>query len=94
MIIIISFYPFTHRIIELCTLTPKGITDDVIKAAVPQCDIQQRVIAVNRLLSTVSISSPVLSTLMILLLYIRWSDIIFIKVGWIVQSPLKSFMQA
>ncbi|RUS91482.1 hypothetical protein EGW08_000806, partial [Elysia chlorotica] len=40
------------KIIELCTLTPKGITDDVIKAAVPQCDIQQRVTAVNRLLST------------------------------------------
>ncbi|XP_013067166.1 DNA-directed RNA polymerase III subunit RPC6-like [Biomphalaria glabrata] len=40
------------KIIELCGQNPKGISDDVIKQAIPQSDIQQRVIAVNRLLST------------------------------------------
>ncbi|CAL1537310.1 unnamed protein product [Lymnaea stagnalis] len=40
------------KIIELCGQNPKGISDDVIKLAIPQSDIQQRVIAVNRLLST------------------------------------------
>ncbi|XP_012942278.1 DNA-directed RNA polymerase III subunit RPC6 isoform X2 [Aplysia californica] len=40
------------KIIELCSQNPKGISDEVIKQSVPQCDIQQRVTAVNRLLST------------------------------------------
>merc|ERR1712043_158600 len=40
------------KIIELCGQNPKGISDDIIKQTMPQCDIQQRVTAVNRLLST------------------------------------------
>ncbi|CAG5126693.1 unnamed protein product, partial [Candidula unifasciata] len=39
------------KIIELCSQNPKGISDDFIKQAISQSDIQQRVSAVNRLLS-------------------------------------------
>lgn len=40
------------RIIELCRQIPKGITDQVIQNDLPQFDAQQRVMAINRLLST------------------------------------------
>ena len=45
------------RILELCRQIPKGITDAVIQNDMPQCDAQQRVMAINRLLSTVRQSS-------------------------------------
>lgn len=41
-------------IIELCQNMPDGITDTVIQNEMPQCTPQQRVTAINRLLSTVS----------------------------------------
>lgn len=40
------------RIIELCQNMPDGITDTVIQNEMPQCTPQQRVTAINRLLST------------------------------------------
>jgi len=40
------------KIVELCNQHPKGVSDELIKASCPGCDIQQRVQAVNRLLST------------------------------------------
>ena len=42
-----------RRIILLCQQIPKGITDQVIQNDMPQFDAQQRVMAINRLLSTV-----------------------------------------
>ncbi|KAI0217572.1 DNA-directed RNA polymerase III subunit RPC6 [Lamellibrachia satsuma] len=39
-------------IIQLCQQIPKGITDQVIQNDMPQFDAQQRVMAINRLLST------------------------------------------
>lgn len=40
------------RIIELCQEQPDGITDSIIMKDVPQCTPQQRVTAINTLLST------------------------------------------
>jgi len=45
-----------NRIIELCEELPKGITDQVIQNVMPTFDAQQRVMAINRLLSTGRIS--------------------------------------
>ncbi|ELT94539.1 hypothetical protein CAPTEDRAFT_19562 [Capitella teleta] len=41
-----------NRIIELCSEIPKGITDAVIQNDMPQFSPQERVMAINRLLST------------------------------------------
>ena len=51
MLIFLSFF----RIIDLCQQIPKGITDAAIQNDMPQFDTQQRVMAINRLLSTVSV---------------------------------------
>ncbi|XP_013382572.1 DNA-directed RNA polymerase III subunit RPC6 [Lingula anatina] len=40
------------RILELCMEFPKGLTDAIIQNSMPQFDAQQRVTAINRLLST------------------------------------------
>ena len=45
---------YTFRIIELCQEQPDGITDSIIMKDVPLCTPQQRVTAINTLLSTVS----------------------------------------
>lgn len=42
------------RILELCQRCPKGVTDADLVSDMPDCDAQQRVQVVNRLLSTVS----------------------------------------
>ena len=44
------------RIVQLCKETPKGITDAIVQQDMPRIPPQQRVKAINRLLSTVSIS--------------------------------------
>ncbi|XP_072025702.1 DNA-directed RNA polymerase III subunit RPC6-like [Amphiura filiformis] len=41
-----------ERILELCKSDSKGIPDAVIKTELPHIDVQQRVTAINRLLST------------------------------------------
>lgn len=43
-----------ERICELCKANPKGITDQVIQQDMPAIPPQQRVTAINRLLSRVS----------------------------------------
>lgn len=43
-----------ERICELCKLSPKGISDQVIQQDMPGIPPQQRVTAINRLLSIVS----------------------------------------
>lgn len=45
---------FHCRILELCRKIPKGINDQTIQNDMPQFDAKQRVMAINRLLSTVS----------------------------------------
>lgn len=45
---------FFFRIIELCQDQIDGITDAIIMKDLPDCSPQQRVTAINRLLSTVS----------------------------------------
>ncbi len=57
-----------YRILELCKTDSKGIPDSVIKKQLPHIDAQQRVTAINRLLSTVSIGRGVQSVL----LYFLW----------------------
>jgi hypothetical protein len=49
-IVIISFIT---RILELCRQISKGITDQVIQNDMPDMDAKDRVMAINRLLSTV-----------------------------------------
>lgn len=39
------------RIISLCQANPDGISDDMIQTDMPQFDVKQRVMAINRLLS-------------------------------------------
>lgn len=43
------------RIKELCQQFPQGITDQVIQNDMPHVEAQQRAMAINRLLSVVSI---------------------------------------
>ncbi len=49
----ISVGLYSSRILELCVQIPKGITDQVIQNDMPELDAQQRVMAINRLLSQV-----------------------------------------
>ena len=43
-----------YRIISLCQANPDGISDDMILTDMPQFDVKQRVMAINRLLSKVN----------------------------------------
>lgn len=47
-----EFVDIEAKIIELCNENPKGITDGVISESIPGISVQQRVKAINRLLST------------------------------------------
>ena len=49
----VEFVDFESKVIELCKDNPKGITDSTIQDAIPGISAQQRVKAINRLLSTV-----------------------------------------
>ena len=49
------------RIIALCQENPEGVTDNMIQTDRPHFDVKQRVMAINRLLSTVSGEFDVLS---------------------------------
>ncbi|XP_041351175.1 DNA-directed RNA polymerase III subunit RPC6-like [Gigantopelta aegis] len=40
------------RIMGLCQQNPDGVSDETIQSEMPQCDVKQRVMAINRLLST------------------------------------------
>lgn len=42
-----------ERVVELCKVNPKGITDQLISQDMPNIPPQQRVTAINRLLSMV-----------------------------------------
>ena len=53
----ISIFVLCYRILQLCKDIPKGITDSVIQNDMPECDASQRVMAVNKLLSTVTRAS-------------------------------------
>lgn len=46
-----------ERVVQLCKENPKGITDQIISQDMPNIPPQQRVTAINRLLSMVGISS-------------------------------------
>ena len=43
-----------ERIVHLCKENPKGVTDQAVQHDMPSIPPQQRVTAINRLLSTVS----------------------------------------
>ena len=45
-----------ERVVQLCKENPKGITDQIISQDMPNIPPQQRVTAINRLLSMVGIS--------------------------------------
>ena len=49
------------RVVQLCKENPKGITDQIISQGMPNIPPQQRVTAINRLLSMVSHSIAKLS---------------------------------
>ena len=51
-----------ERVVQLCKENPKGITDQLISQDMPNIPPQQRVTAMNRLLSMVSLSRAQLST--------------------------------
>ena len=42
-----------ERIVSLCKENPKGVTDQLVQQGMPGIAAQQRVTAINRLLSTV-----------------------------------------
>ena len=44
---------YFYRIFKLCQEIPKGITNDVISNDMPHVETEQRVMAINRLLSQV-----------------------------------------
>lgn len=44
---------FEERVVQLCKENPKGITDQLISQDMPNIPPQQRVTAINRLLSMV-----------------------------------------
>lgn len=46
-----------ERVVQLCKENPKGITDQIISQDMPNIPPQQRVTAINRLLSMVGIPS-------------------------------------
>ena len=46
-----------ERVVELCKVNPKGITDQLISQDMPNIPPQQRVTAINRLLSMVGLRS-------------------------------------
>ena len=46
-----------ERVVELCKANPKGITDQLISQDMPNIPPQQRVTAINRLLSMVGLRS-------------------------------------
>jgi len=48
----VDFVDIESKIIELCKANDKGIADDVIREKIPGITVQQRVQAINRLLST------------------------------------------
>ena len=49
----VDFIDIESKVIELCKDNPKGITDSLIQEEIPSISVQQRVKAINRLLSTV-----------------------------------------
>ena len=50
------YVAYLFRILQLCKEIPKGITDTVIQNDMPQFDANERVMAINRLLSAVRLS--------------------------------------
>ena len=50
---VVDFVDIESKVIELCKENPKGITDSIIQTSIAGISAQQRVKAINRLLSTV-----------------------------------------
>uniref|UniRef100_A0A7N8XEE4 DNA-directed RNA polymerase III subunit RPC6 n=1 Tax=Mastacembelus armatus TaxID=205130 RepID=A0A7N8XEE4_9TELE len=59
-----------NRIKELCQQFPHGITDQVIQNDLPHLEPQQRAMAINKLLSLVSLTMSLLSPLSLLFLFL------------------------
>lgn len=53
---VVDYVDIESRVVELCKEHPKGITDNLVEASIPGISVQQRVKAINRLLSTVIIN--------------------------------------